>query len=63
MGFNEETDTQGTGVYPVLLIGGGLDVGVSKHMALRVFQSDWVHHFGDDGFDMFRLSFGVVGRF
>ena len=58
-----ETVTEGTGVYPVLLIGGGLDVGVSKHMALRVFQSDWVHHFGDDGFDMFRLSFGVVGRF
>lgn len=58
-----ETVTEGIGVYPVLLIGGGLDVGVSKHMALRVFQSDWVHHFGDDGFDMFRLSFGVVGRF
>ncbi len=58
-----ETVTEGTGVSPVLLIGGGLDVGVSKHMALRVFQSDWVHHFGDDGFDMFRLSFGVVGRF
>ncbi len=58
-----ENVTEGTGVYPVLLIGGGLDVGVSKHMALRVFQSDWVHHFGDDGFDMFRLSFGVVGRF
>ncbi len=58
-----ETVTEGTGVSPVLLIGGGLDVGVGKHMALRVFQSDWVHHFGDDGFDMFRLSFGVVGRF
>ncbi len=58
-----ETVTEGTGVDPVLLIGGGLDVGVSKHMALRVFQSDWVHHFGNDGFDMFRLSFGVVGRF
>jgi len=57
------TVTEGTGVSPVLLIGGGLDVGVGKHMALRVFQSDWVHHFGDDGFDMFRLSFGVVGRF
>ena len=58
-----ETVTEGIGVYPVLLIGGGLDVGVSKHMALRVFQSDWVYHFGDKGFDMFRLSFGVVGRF
>ena len=63
VGFNEETNTHGTGVHPVLLIGGGLDVGVSKHMALRVFQSDWVHHFGNNGFDMFRLSFGVVGRF
>ena len=50
-------------VHPILLIGGGLDVGVSEHMAFRVFQGDWVRHFGDDGFDMFRLSFGVVGRF
>lgn len=63
VGFSGEPVTQGIGVSPVLLIGGGLDVGVSKHMALRVFQSDWVHHFGDDRFDMFRLSFGVVGRF
>ena len=63
VGFGRETDTHGIGVSPVLLIGGGLDVGVSKHMALRVFQSDWVHHFGDGSFDMFRLSFGVVGRF
>jgi len=57
----------GTDVHPVLLIGGGLDVGVSEHMAVRVFQSDWVRHFGQvvssNGFDMFRLSFGVVGRF
>ena len=56
-----------TDVHPVLVIGGGLDVGVSKHMAVRVFQSDWVHHFGQigssNGFDMYRLSFGVVGRF
>ncbi len=62
--FGEEIPgTTNTDVHPVLLIGVGLDVGVSKHMALRVFQSDWVHHFGVDGFDMFRLSFGVVGRF
>jgi len=59
-----------TDVHPVLLIGGGLDVGVSEHMAVRVFQTDWVRHFGQvvsatgqDHFDMFRLSFGVVGRF
>jgi len=56
-------------VHPVLLIGGGLDVGVSEHMAFRVFQSDWVYHFDQVGsatgkdFGMFRLSFGVVGRF
>jgi hypothetical protein len=56
-------------VHPVVLIGGGLDVGVSEHMAFRVFQSDWVYHFSQVGsatgkdFDMVRLSFGVVGRF
>ena len=56
-------------VHPVVLIGGGLDVGVSEHMAFRVFQSDWVYHFDQVGsatgkdFDMLRLSFGVVGRF
>jgi len=55
-------------VHPVLLIGGGLDVGVSEHVAFRVFQSDWVLHFDQvqftgKAFDMLRLSFGVVGRF
>ncbi len=56
-------------VHPILLIGGGLDVGVSEHMAFRVFQSDWVYHFSQVGsatgkdFSMNRLSFGVVGRF
>ncbi len=55
-------------VHPILLIGGGLDVGVSEHMAFRVFQSDWVRHFDQVGFpgknfNMIRLSFGVVGRF
>ncbi len=55
-------------VHPILLIGGGLDVGVSEHMAFRVFQSDWVRHFDQVGFPgkdfyMIRLSFGVVGRF
>ena len=59
----------GVDVHPVVLIGGGLDVGVSEHMAFRVFQSDWVYHFSQVGsatgkdFSMNRLSFGVVGRF
>ena len=59
----------GVDVHPVLVIGGGLDVGVTEHLAFRVFQSDWVYHFSQVGsatgkdFSMNRLSFGVVGRF
>ncbi len=59
----------GVDVHPVLVIGGGLDVGVNEHLAFRVFQSDWVYHFSQVGsatgkdFSMNRLSFGVVGRF
>ncbi len=59
----------GVDVHPVLVIGGGLDVGVTEHVAFRVFQSDWVYHFSQVGsatgkdFSMNRLSFGVVGRF
>jgi hypothetical protein len=45
--------------------GGGLDVGVGRNVAVRVFQSDWVHirHAGDLRINMLRLSFGLTGRF
>ncbi|HSR51111.1 MAG TPA: outer membrane beta-barrel protein [Acidobacteriota bacterium] len=47
------------------VIGGGVDVGVSEHFAIRVFQSDWLRiwDIGGDDFNLGRFSFGVVGRF
>lgn len=47
------------------IIGGGLDVGVGKGVAIRAFQSDWVYVPlpNDLHVSVGRLSFGVVGRF
>ena len=59
IGFLEDSDTNLD-----TLIGGGLDVGVTEHFVVRVFQSDWLPIF-EDGYsvDMLRLCFGLVGSF
>ena len=44
--------------------GGGLDVKLTDHIAVRAVQADWVQtHFDRDRQNSLRLSFGVVFRF
>ncbi len=49
------------------LIGGGLDMRLSRHLALRLVQADWVYyHFGLTGTssaNTFKVATGVVYRF
>lgn len=40
--------------------GGGVDAGVSKHVAIRVFQYDWIRI---SGTNEHRLGFGLVFKF
>lgn len=48
------------------VFGGAIDVGITERLAIRVIQSDWLRLWdigGGESLDMWRLSFGVVGRF
>lgn len=47
-----------------MALGGGLDVKVAEHVALRIFQADYVRtRFGFKAENDLRLSFGAVFRF
>ena len=47
-----------------LIIGGGLDVNVSDHIAIRVLQIDWAQVFSEgEKTDNARFAFGVVFKF
>lgn len=48
------------------VFGGAIDVGITERFAIRVIQSDWLRLWdigGGEDLNMWRLSFGVVGRF
>jgi peptidoglycan-associated lipoprotein len=44
-------------------IGGGLDVALTKHLAIRAIEGDWLRMWGDNGGNLARFSVGVVGCF
>lgn len=47
-----------------MALGGGLDLKVKEHLAVRVLQADYFKtRFGGDWQNNVRLSFGLVGRF
>lgn len=50
-----------------LQVGGGVDIGLSRHFGIRVFQADWVRTQFPNGTtnvqNNFRLAAGVVFRF
>ena len=48
-----------------MLLGGGADVKVTKSIAVRLIQGDWVHYslFGTSGNSNARISTGLVFRF
>jgi peptidoglycan-associated lipoprotein len=44
--------------------GGGIDIGVWRHLAVRIGQADWMRtNFGNSSQDNFRFSAGLVARF
>jgi hypothetical protein len=55
----------GSGNGFALLAGGGVDVNVSQHLAVRAAQADWmlVHGSGGTSSKNFRISTGIVFRF
>jgi hypothetical protein len=48
-----------------LMIGGGVDVKVRRHWAIRAIQADWflVHGSGGTSNENIRISIGAVYRF
>ena len=58
--------TKATDTAFAMALGGGLDAHVAKHLAVRLFQTDYVLTTFDNGFDdtqhNFRLSTGLVLR-
>jgi hypothetical protein len=44
-------------------IGGGLDIAITEHFGVRPIEVDWLRVWKGDGFNLTRISFGVVGRF
>ena len=49
---------------PAIGVGGGLDIGISEHLAIRAIQADLLHAFVDDGSgNMVRISAGVLWQF
>lgn len=57
-GLGNATDSR-TGF--AMAFGGGLDVGVAKHLAIRAIQADYnPAFFGGHRLDNIRLSFGVI---
>lgn len=54
-----------TGNALTLMPGGGLDINLSRHLAIRAFQADWqaLHSNGEWGYKNIRIGGGLVVRF
>jgi len=65
--FPSPTGVQTDDIPFALQVGGGVDIGLSRHLGIRAFQADWVRTQFPNGTtnvqNNFRLAAGVVFRF